>query len=797
MNRNLNVAINRINEAIEQKSTKLSLLGLDLESIPTEIFKIKNLKEVDLGFNKFREIPKEIFDIKSLIKLDMKENLIIEIPRDILLLNNLVSLYLDDNKIEEIPSFLLDAKKLELLIIANNPIQNIPYEIYNRKQNVYDEIRNYLHEVSKHGVAKIYEGKLIIVGNGGVGKTTLANKLINRNFKVPGPIDTTRGMDVVYYNFTQNYKGEEINFKANVWDFGGQEIYHTTHQFFLTQRSLYVLVLDNRQENDNLDYWLTITSILGGNSKIIIVINEKENRKRDISKPIIKKHFPNVDSIIEVDFANNRGLNMLTDRINFLLFQLKHVGKNLPLRWVEIKKELEKDDRDLIKFNTFEELCNKYEIRKIEEILLLSQFLHDLGVILHFKDDLVLYDAIILNPQWGTKAVYSILESQLVADQQKGAFSADQLSSLLGKNNYPKTTHGIVINLMMRFELCYEIEISNNSFWSNFLGKRKAKSYVAPQLLNIDPPDDKVFIDNGSSSLRFKYEVMPPGIITRLIVRLHSYIKDGIVWKEGVVLQWNGSKAIVTLDKIKKEINIVTGGKYDRAFLSIIRNNINVIHNSFHSLKYEAQVPCNCVDCKDSIVRHYFSIDILKKALAKNTQNLVCYNSFDKISVKGLLDDLEDLRRRDRVAKETLIYTLFSSIDRNYKDKLEISLLSLKNYGIKLNDPSKILPGAIIEREIESDIDRADIMIMLISPDFISHELISDPIKIALEKVKRQKLYLVPVIVRPCNWDDTNLNRHQVLPRNGQAISLSDNKDEVYLNIVKEIKELIVNEKYN
>jgi GTPase SAR1 family protein len=39
------------------------------------------------------------------------------------------------------------------------------------------------------------------------------------------------------------------NFRVNIWDFGGQEIYHQTHQFFLTERSLYALVADTRTEN--------------------------------------------------------------------------------------------------------------------------------------------------------------------------------------------------------------------------------------------------------------------------------------------------------------------------------------------------------------------------------------------------------------------------------------------------------------------------------------------------------------------------------------------------------------------
>ena len=67
------------------------------------------------------------------------------------------------------------------------------------------------------------------------------------------------------------------NFILNIWDFGGQEIYHATHQFFLTRRSLYVVVLDTRKEDSDLHYWLEIIALLSDNSPTLIIKNEKEN----------------------------------------------------------------------------------------------------------------------------------------------------------------------------------------------------------------------------------------------------------------------------------------------------------------------------------------------------------------------------------------------------------------------------------------------------------------------------------------------------------------------------------------
>ena len=74
----------------------------------------------------------------------------------------------------------------------------------------------------------------------------------------------------------------ERDFRVNIWDFGGQEIYHATHQFFLTRRSVYLLVTDDRKEDTDFNWWLQVEEMLSDGSPLIIVQNEKQDRRRDI-----------------------------------------------------------------------------------------------------------------------------------------------------------------------------------------------------------------------------------------------------------------------------------------------------------------------------------------------------------------------------------------------------------------------------------------------------------------------------------------------------------------------------------
>jgi internalin A len=58
-------------------------------------------------------------------------------------------------------------------------------------------------------------------------------------------------------------------FKAYLWDFGGQQVQYLAHKLFLTGNSLYILLTSARQEDRNFEYWFRIISLLGENSPLI------------------------------------------------------------------------------------------------------------------------------------------------------------------------------------------------------------------------------------------------------------------------------------------------------------------------------------------------------------------------------------------------------------------------------------------------------------------------------------------------------------------------------------------------
>src|SRR5690606_20022625 len=99
----------------------------------------------------------------------------------------------------------------------------------------------------------------------------------------------------------------------NIWDFGGQEILYSTHQFFLTQRSIYLLIWEPRSDDEieSFEYWLNTIKRLSNNSPVIIVMNKADIRIKSIDEEYYKRRFNNIVSFVEISCLNKSGIRNL------------------------------------------------------------------------------------------------------------------------------------------------------------------------------------------------------------------------------------------------------------------------------------------------------------------------------------------------------------------------------------------------------------------------------------------------------------------------------------------------------
>jgi len=555
----------------------LELSFNQLETLPVEIGQLKALQSLNLRENQLATLPVEIGQLINLRSLDLRKNKLITLPTEIARLTSLQSLSVSENQLTTLPPEIKQLTALQFLDFSRNSSLQLPFELMEKNRTPQSIIRIHL-DYSDGEKRPLNEVKLVFVGEGGVGKTSLIDRLLNNAFDPR--CGKTAGIAIRHWQLglPSPVSGEIArNIRVNIWDFGGQEIMHATHRFFLTKRTLYVLVLDNRysEAENRLDYWLTLIRSFGGDSPIIIVGNKADQHALDLGQYSLKVKHLTIQAIVETSCATGAGIAALREAIIGQISRMSLVADLLPNTWFDVKIDLERMDVDYIPHSTYVRLCCEKNVTHPESQNILLEFLHDLGVVLHFPDP-CLETTNILNPEWVTQGVYRILNTQLPFEEQ-GILTWDMLVRILDDEAYTEKRM-FIVDMMQKFELCYELT-------------DQRYTYLIPDLLPKEILD--IYSWDGTPCFEIHYPVLPSSILTRLIVRMHRHIKERLVWRTGMLLACEGTEALVIADLVTNRITIAMRGSSSvrRELLARIREHLEIIHSSFADLQPIEKVP--------------------------------------------------------------------------------------------------------------------------------------------------------------------------------------------------------------
>ncbi len=473
---------------------------------------------------------------------------------------------------------------------------------------------------------------MLVVGDGKVGKSSVVERLIYDTYNPQK--QTTLGVEIndEMKVVQSEVKGEGEPVKLNIWDFGGQEIQHSTHQFFLTTRSLYLLVVDARKGDQisNIEYWLKLIESFGGASPIIIVINQidqlKGQRALNLDRKALQEKY-NIRDFVETSCETGEGIAKLTATICREIDQLKHVRDMWPGGWLAIKRRLKEMQADYIPVEKYLEICGEENLNDEDLQKSLLGLLHDLGTVIRFPGDTQ-----VLNPRWVTQGVYGLLTSaQLVRDQ--GQFDLKDVGKILtglpdAKVRYPSHTHERLIKVMQHFQLCFEFT-------------DRPGHYLIPRHLHdneLDIPWD------DTDALKFQYhyvETLLDSVISRFIVRMNQYIQKQYYWKNGVFLQNGEHRAKIKADLVDRKIFIAINGKEQtrRAFLAVIRSAFDEINSNF-KIEIKQMIP---VPGFPQVLVSYKELLVHEEM---NELEIVIPELRKKFSVRELLDGVEELSTR-------------------------------------------------------------------------------------------------------------------------------------------------------
>ncbi|MCX6583496.1 MAG: leucine-rich repeat domain-containing protein [Candidatus Aminicenantes bacterium] len=579
---NLSLSSNQIKDISSLKELKgLTVLDLSRNQIRdiSSLKELKGLTTLYLYNNQISDIS-ILKELMGLTVLSLFKNQISDIS-SLKELKNLKNLLLMGNKITHMPAEFLDLGleiKWEVdsedgIFLEDNPLESPPVEII-KKGN--EAIRQYFKSLEGEKQA-LNEVKVLLVGDGAAGKTSLVKRLLGQDFDKNE--SQTHGININTMDITQNNN----IIKIRLWNFGGQEIMHATHQFFLSKRSLYILVLDGRKD-EKTEYWLNHIKSFGGDSPVMVAINKiDENPGFDVNRRHLKEKYPNIKGFYPLSCKSGNGIDPLKKALTNELARVELIRTTWPKSWFNVKNRLEKMKEDFIDYETYRDICAGEKIDR-EAMETLVAFLNDLGVILHFKEYL-LEETQVLRPQWLTGAVYKIVTSKQLS-AAKGLLNRSQLKEILtaeneGDRKYPESQYKFIIGMMKKFELCYTLE--------------NDRDILVPDLLEVGEPEIPFDSLDSAGALKFlvSYYFLPPSVMPRLIVRLHRDIKDRLRWRSGVVLENRGfdALAVVKSDDREQTITMAVTGAQRREYLAVILNTLREINAGFDKIDVSERVP--------------------------------------------------------------------------------------------------------------------------------------------------------------------------------------------------------------
>ncbi len=556
-------------------------------------------------------------------------------------------LNLSDNQIStfKIPSGL--AARMTDINLWNNPVDEIPVEVMagGRKR-----VLEYFREKEIVGEEKSLEAKVVLVGEGMAGKTSLRTRLIHGEAaSLPEEDQRTKGLEVEVEPFYVPLSGRE-RIRLNLFDFGGQNHYKPLHQFFYSHRSLYVLVTRNGDPAANdFDFWFDTAQLFGGGSPVLVV----NNLFGDVPSGFSRSRYERFDSIIKDSLDTNlqdcKGFSAVKKRIGQLAEDLPHVHQSIPKSWANVRRALEGlRKRNIIPLSEYLEICAREENGGMDKdrAFSCSAYLHDIGACLHYQQFPALKRFVIVRNEWATEAVYRVMDD--LAEKHQHGFNFVDLERIW-KRRKEDLEQGEdfryddyipeLLELMRKFKLCYPLKSDTE--------------FVAPSLLPVKQSGELHWTPDHDLQFEMEYDFMPPGLFSRFVVSRYEDIggeNRDQVWKDEVFFQWDHARANVSQPSRpgKNAIVFKVQGKDLEArklLLTSLLRDLTVLHKETPGIKVEERIPCICDACKDSEVPTFYKYSQLKTRKDNQKKTIECEKPpFAEVDIDEMLGNIFSTR---------------------------------------------------------------------------------------------------------------------------------------------------------
>eukprot|EP01104_Vermistella_antarctica_P011534 TRINITY_DN3225_c0_g1_i1.p1 TRINITY_DN3225_c0_g1~~TRINITY_DN3225_c0_g1_i1.p1 ORF type:complete len:2234 (+),score=480.91 TRINITY_DN3225_c0_g1_i1:263-6964(+) len=615
----------------------LNISSMRLSSMNPDIQQLTSLQRLNIGHNEFTEIPMEVLELGELTRLDVSYNQIRTVPLDIFKLAKLTSLFLQSNKLTFLSPGVGKLRDLGTLDIRDNEIVHVPGVVgflplrsetfrysgnklrtppKSVREKGHTAVMAYLKELLE-GAKPCYRMKMMLVGQENVGKTSLLRCLsrtmgVKKKEEKKVDINTisTDGIDIgeLQLNVAFGQDAEKETVTLSAWDFAGQELYYTSHQFFLSERSLCILVwnMAEREELSKVEFWLQSISARCPESPIIIVgthLDDPICTKEYVAETVqfmqdkYFEKFPSLQDVVPLSCQSLRGMDQLKLLIEMVIANQEHMGEEVPLNYLELEKlVLDMKVKRVPPIMTWDEftaigvMCN---IKTQESLLVATSLLHKLGSMLHFPSK-ELNDLVILSPQWLTDVMCSIITTKHNF-AGTGILQHNSLQQVWRPPAFPESLHQTLFTLLQQFEIIFYLKSTQktgpNSLYTGYS--------LVPSSLPEERPTDldrhwPAFSDEPFFGRHYQLEFLPHGFVSRLMVRLLHFAEPTSFWRYGMlIVTEKGEKVLI---EMKRRSMLLTVGfrnvKTSSNLSRLLLEGIGSLLDGWFNIKYKVLVPC-------------------------------------------------------------------------------------------------------------------------------------------------------------------------------------------------------------
>jgi hypothetical protein len=625
----------------------LNLTNNQLTVLPKSISNLTFMENLGLGFisggNPLLQLPEYIRHIDRLERLWAYNCELQFLPEWIGELTQLKRLELKINNLTDLPVSLCQCFQLEEIELDNNPLNSDLAAAY--EQGI-EAVMQYLKSRAE-GEVNLTEAKLILVGEGEVGKSCLLGALRGDEWVDGRP--TTHGIEIKPVHVTAPDCGTEIT--LNGWDFGGQRVYRPTHQLFFSPSAVYLVVWKPREGSQQgfVKEWITLILRREPDAKILVVATHGElgQRQADLDRQDLIDLFGS-DTILgffHVDSKPNQasqychGITELKAAIAKISATLPGMGRAVPTKWQYIRELLETSGKTHLPYQEVISLCEAQGLEGFAAELFV-RVSHTLGYLIHYNYDPTLRDIVILKPDWLAKAISFVLDDETTRNRN-GLVEFDYLSQIWShppfadEVGYPKELHPVFLRLMERFDLSYKVVLDSA------VKAESTTSLIAQLVPDNRPTQLPDWDDEPATGDRQQSQICrivddrgqlanAEGLLYQLIVRLHKYslgrvnYENSVHWQRGLMLD-NDYNGRALLEHIGTDVKITVRAAYPERFLSYLTEEVKwLIENFWKGLRCNVMVPC-LEPCGMNTPGHgLFEVQKLIESKKKNRPEFPC-----------------------------------------------------------------------------------------------------------------------------------------------------------------------------